>query len=190
MEIKTKPVYEIIDNFLSKEDHYRIKKDLENRNFEWYFSTKSGHPEEHEELYNWQYFHTMYYHQGGYKSRLFPIVQPLITKLKPMILIRIKVNATMYDKKIIEYPIHVDTNIKCKTGIYIIDTSDGYTYFKDGQRIDSIANTFISFDSHHEHAGTNLTSAKRRIVVNINYMQDEILNEKKIWSKYEKDVQT
>ena len=132
----------------------------------------------------------MYYHQGGYKSRLFPIVQPLITKLKPMILIRIKVNATMYDKKIIEYPIHVDTNIKCKTGIYIIDTSDGYTYFKDGQRIDSIANRFISFDSHHEHAGTNLTSAKRRIVVNINYMQDEILNEKKIWSKYEKDVQT
>ena len=190
MEIKTKPVYEIIDNFLSKEDHYRIKKDLENRNFEWYFSPKSGHPEEHEELYNWQYFHTMYYHQGGYKSRLFPIVQPLITKLKPMILIRIKVNATMYDKKIIEYPIHVDTNIKCKTGIYIIDTSDGYTYFKDGQRIDSIANRFISFDSHHEHAGTNLTSAKRRIVVNINYMQDEILNEKKIWSKYEKDVQT
>ena len=180
MEIKTKPVYEIIDNFLSKEDHYRIKKDLENRNFEWYFSPKSGHPEEHEELYNWQYFHTMYYHQGGYKSRLFPIVQPLITKLKPMILIRIKVNATMYDKKIIEYPIHVDTNIKCKTGIYIIDTSDGYTYFKDGQRIDSIANRFISFDSHHEHAGTNLTSAKRRIVVNINYMQDEILNEKDV----------
>ena len=182
MEIKTKPVYEIIDNFLSKEDHYRIKKDLENRNFEWYFSPKSGHPEEHEELYNWQYFHTMYYHQGGYKSRLFPIVQPLITKLKPMILIRIKVNATMYDKKIIEYPIHVDTNIKCKTGIYIIDTSDGYTYFKDGQRIDSIANRFITFDSHHEHAGTNLTTAKRRIVVNVNYMQDEIL--------YEKDVQT
>ena len=175
-----KPVYEIIDNFLSKEDHYRIKKDLENRNFEWYFSPKSGHPEEHEELYNWQYFHTMYYHQGGYKSRLFPIVQPLITKLKPMILIRIKVNATMYDKKIIEYPIHVDTNIKCKTGIYIIDTSDGYTYFKDGQRIDSIANRFIAFDSHHEHAGTNLTSAKRRIVVNINYMQDEILNEKDV----------
>ena len=103
MEIKTKPVYEIIDNFLSKEDHYRIKKDLENRNFEWYFSPKSGHPEEHEELYNWQYFHTMYYHQGGYKSRLFPIVQPLITKLKPMILIRIKVNATMYDKKIIKF---------------------------------------------------------------------------------------
>ena len=182
MEIKTKPVYEIIDNFLSKEDHYRMKKDLENRNFQWYFSPKSGHPEEQEELYNWQYFHTMYYHQGGYKSRLFPIVQPLITKLKPMILIRIKVNATMYDKKIIEYPFHVDTRIKCKTGIYIIDTSDGYTYFKDGQRIDSIANRFITFDSHHKHAGTNLTSAKRRIVVNINYMQDEIL--------YEKDVQT
>jgi len=182
MEIKTKPVYEIIDNFLSKEDHYRVKKDLENRNFEWYFSPKSGHPKEHEELYNWQYFHTMYYHLGGYKSRLFPIVQPLITKLKPMILIRIKVNATMYDKKIIEYPLHVDTDIKCKTGVYIIDTSDGYTYFKDGQRIDSIANRFITFDSHHEHAGTNLTSGKRRIVVNINYMQDEIL--------YEKDVQT
>ncbi len=180
MEIKTKPVYEIIDNFLSKEDHYRMKKDLENRNFQWYFSPKSGHPEEQEELYNWQYFHTMYYHQGGYKSRLFPIVQPLITKLKPMILIRVKVNATMYDKKIIEYPIHVDTDIKCKTGIYIIDTSDGYTYFKDGQRIDSIANRFITFDSHHEHAGTNLTSAKRRIVVNINYMQDEILNEKDV----------
>ena len=182
MEIKTKPVYEIFDNFLSKEDHYQMKKALEHSNFEWHFSSKSGHPEEKKQLYNWQYFHTMYYHQGLHKSRYFPIVQPLVTKLKPMILIRVKVNATMYDKKIIEYPFHVDTRIKCKTGIYIIDTSDGYTYFKDGQRIDSIANRFITFDSHHEHAGTNLTSAKRRIVVNINYMQDEIL--------YEKDVQT
>ena len=124
----------------------------------------------------------MYYHQGPYKSRHFAIVQPLVTKLKPIILIRIKVNATMYDKKIIKYPMHNDTHIKCKTGIYIVDTSDGYTYFKDGQRIDSIANRFITFDSHHKHAGTNLTTAKRRIVVNVNYMQDEIL--------YEKDVQT
>ena len=164
MEIKTKPVYEIIDNFLSKEDHYRIKKDLENRNFEWYFSPKSGHPEEHEELYNWQYFHTMYYHQGGYKSRLFPIVQPLITKLKPMILIRIKVNATMYDKKIIEYPIHVDTNIKCKTGIYIIDTSDGYTYFKDGTKVESVQNRLIEFPSYYLHAGTTCTNDKIRCV--------------------------
>lgn len=179
---KMKPVYEIIDNFLSKEDHYSIKKNLENPNFEWYFSPKSGHPEEKEELENYQYYHPMYYHQGPYKSRHFAIVQPLVTKLKPIILIRIKVNATMYDKKIVEYPMHNDTHIKCKTGIYIVDTSDGYTYFKDGQRVDSVANRFITFDSHHKHAGTNLTTAKRRIVVNVNYMQDEIL--------YEKDVQT
>ena len=179
---KTKLEYKVFDNFLSKEDHYRMKKDLENHQLEWYFSTKSGYQDEKEELHNYQYYHPMYYHQGGFKSKHFPIVRPLIAKLKPQILIRIKVNATMYGKEIIEYPIHTDTYIKCKTGIYIIDTSDGYTYFKDGQKVDSIANRFITFDSHHEHAGTNLTSAKRRIVVNINYIQDEIL--------YEKDVQT
>ena len=53
--------------------------------------------------------------------------------------------------------------------IYYLNTCDGYTYFKGGTKVESIANRIIIFPSEVWHGGTSVTNADRRVVINFNY---------------------
>ena len=52
---------------------------------------------------------------------------PLIEKLKPLSLIRIKANLNPPTEKLIESDYHTDTDFKCKAAIYYVNDNDGYT---------------------------------------------------------------
>ena len=71
--------------------------------------------------------------------------------------------------EVITRKFHVDTNEKCKTAILYLNTSDGYTEFEDGSRVDSRANRMVIFDSQTMHRGTTCTNQKTRVVINFNY---------------------
>ena len=55
------------------------------------------------------------------------------------------------------------------TAILYINTNNGYTKFKKGGKVKSVANRMLIFDSQLEHAGVTCTDALRRVVVNFNY---------------------
>ena len=102
----------------------------------------------------------------------FQHVAPLIKKLNPALLLRVKANLTPIRSRIIERPYHVDfelPNLAQKTAIFNIITCDGYTRFEDSDNVPSVENRMIIFDGNMKHAGTTTTNEKARVVININY---------------------
>ena len=63
---------------------------------------------------------------------------------------------------------HTDQE-KGTTGIFYVNTCNGYTRFKNNKIIKSKENTYIEFDSTLEHTGASCTDKKRRVVINFNY---------------------
>ena len=46
---------------------------------------------------------------------------------------------------------------------------DGYTYFEDGQKVESKENRAVIFEGDLLHAGTSCTDTDLRVVLNIDY---------------------
>ena len=55
------------------------------------------------------------------------------------------------------------------TGIYYLNTCNGYTEFEDGTIVNSVENRFVSFPGNTLHRGVSQTDTKVRIVINFNY---------------------
>ena len=56
------------------------------------------------------------------------------------------------------------------TAVYYINTNNGWTTFKKGGRVKSVANRIVVFDSNLLHSGVSCTNEKIRMVVNFNYV--------------------
>ena len=101
---------------------------------------------------------------------LFPI---FFAKIDPKCLLRVKANLQMRTTEIRENGFHwdypVDKFVGAKTSIFYINSNDGYTEFKDGTRIESVANRLVTFPLHMEHRGTTCTDKPFRLVINFNY---------------------
>ena len=55
------------------------------------------------------------------------------------------------------------------TAVLYMNTCNGWTQFKKGGKVKSVANRMVIFDNNLLHAGVTCTDEKRRIVVNFNY---------------------
>ena len=101
---------------------------------------------------------------------LFPI---FFAKMDPTCLLRVKGNLQMRTSEIKENGFHwdypADKYAGAKTSIFYINSNDGYTEFKDGTRIESVANRLVTFPLHMEHRGTTCTDKPFRMVINFNY---------------------
>ena len=158
----------IIDNFLPERVFRPIQSMFESDTFSWYWNNhKSTYDDPMcSELEDYQFTHTFYL---NHTKRSQYNIDPIINQLKPNALVRIKANLTTRTSEIVKYGFHIDTNIHCKTAIYYINSNDGYTEFMDGNKVNSIENRMVIFDSKLGHTGTSCTDSKRRIVVNFNY---------------------
>jgi hypothetical protein len=161
--------YKIVDNFLPKEQFINIKNILTGEDFEWYYSNGvSNTLHEKSKKEEFQFFHIFY--ENNFPRTNFEIILPIIDKIKPFSLKRIKANLLTRSEKIITYPFHIDFNKEgLTTGIYYVNTNNGYTVFKDGTKIESIENRYVSFDSNLIHTGTSCTDEKIRVLINFNY---------------------
>jgi hypothetical protein len=103
-------------------------------------------------------------------------IQAFIDALNMKHIVKAKANSTIRTNSIIRYGFHTDVNLPdCKTSIFYMNTNDGFTEFENGDRIESIANRMITFDSSLKHTGTSCTNKKRRIVLNFNYFNHDKL---------------
>ena len=93
--------------------------------------------------------------------------------MKYFTLVRAKANLLFKTDKIYEHGMHTDfeNNTKVTTGIFYVNTNDGYTKFKNGTIINSEQNKYVEFDGNLEHTGSTCTNSKYRIVINFNYIK-------------------
>jgi hypothetical protein len=163
----------VIENVLKKENFLTIKNILEERNFPWYFCPGVNHENDND----FQFVHT-FYNNFTIISNFYDLIIPIIKVLKPIAIIKIKANLLTKEKNIIEHGMHVDyynkKHANCKTAVYYVNTNNGYTKFLDGTKISSQENKLLIFNSEEKHTGTTCTDALRRIVINFNYVQEEL----------------
>lgn len=122
---------------------------------------------------NLQEVHGFYLRKGvlQHESHFFPVLRPLLRKLAPTELYRIKLNRTPRNSRHVEYGLHVDIRQPdSTTAIYYLNTNDGYTVFEDGRKVASVANRIVLFDTSLRHTGASCTDADYRMVLNINML--------------------
>ena len=68
-----------------------------------------------------------------------------------------------------KYGFHTDyTFEKHTTLVYSVNTNNGYTEFKDGTKIPSVAKQLLIFDGNIPHRSVGQTDTNNRINLNIN----------------------
>lgn len=165
--------YKVIDNFLSPSDFKELK------NFTIYGGDLPWYPRigVSEEGKNDGYF-LMHPFYNNFKpsSEHFSILFPLLEKLDPLALIRIKANFYPTTKEIIHHNFHVDfldmddSPISCKGCLFYLNTNNGKTIFENGTKIESIENRALLFDPSIYHQSTTCTDdAIGRFNINFNY---------------------
>lgn len=165
--------YKVQDNFLSVEDFENLKLNLFSEFFPWYFNNYKINTNA-EEIYDYQFTH-IFYENNQSKSNYFSILNPLLNKLNPLALLKIKCNLTTAYKSVIQFPFHIDIkkshhHQNIKTGVFYINTNNGKTVFENKQFVNSVANRFLEFPCNLNHAATTHTDSKIRIVLNINWI--------------------
>ena len=118
----------------------------------------------------------MFYNQFKPCSDHFKILYPLLKKIDPLSLIRIKANFYPTTTTIIHHDFHVDflnaddTPISCKGCLFYLNTNDGKTIFKDGNMVESVENRALFFDPSTYHQSTTCTDdLTGRFNINFNY---------------------
>ena len=108
----------------------------------------------------------------GINSHHFEMLDPVLKKLGAYRIFRVKANLTVRTNEHEPSGFHVDGFDNSLTSIYYINTCNGYTEFKTGEKVKSVSNRMIIFDSELEHQGVTCTDNKRRVLINFNYNQE------------------
>jgi hypothetical protein len=159
--------YKIVDNFLPKKKFKELQKQILNHEFPWFYNHETAGPNENDGFY---FTHLFYWHKAG-ESRHYNIVKPIIEKINPEFILRVKGNFYPRTHIIHEHNKHVDFHFKHNGFIIYINSNDGFTRLQDGTKINTIENRAIFFDSSIPHNSTTCTNSDGRINININYLK-------------------
>ena len=167
----------VIDNFLPPETFKPIQDFFLSNLIPWHFNDSIAGV--NEDLDNYQLVYNFFDIKNPFKDacpcKYSNLLRPILTKLSPKYLLRVKANLRPKTSHA-QYRgnFHTDMNLGQKTAIFYLNSNNGYTLFKDDTRVFSQENRLCLFNGHTEHAGTSCTNAKRRVVLNINYIPSEL----------------
>jgi len=171
--------FKIIDNFLNKSDFEKLQGILLGAHLPWFQNEyivdhslcKQSQKIDLQPYYDYQFTHS-FYRNYNICSEFFQILDPILIKLNPSAILKIKANLIPRADKIVEHQLHTDIlNFKGKTAVFYLNTNDGYTLFETGERVYSVENRIVIFDSITLHTGTTCTNAKNRCVLNFNFYE-------------------
>ena len=167
----------VLDNFLPTEDFITIKNYIEDKKFPWYFTNTRVHEGDGK----CRYVHRVYGHLEGLITPLsdsWPIYTRVLNELQALCITRCKVNSDIKSSEhcISDDDWHTDVSWgdskHAYTCIYYINTNNGYTEFKTGEKVQSVENRLLLFRANLLHRGVNQTDTERRILINYNIMYD------------------
>ena len=170
-------MYELIDNFLDKEEFESVESVLLGNQFPWFLNPqidkKSTYYVGRDNL---QFSHTAYA-KDDMKSDWLQDFGCLLDRMNIFTLLRIKVNYLSRTEKIETHDFHVDIEDSnapknINTSIFYLNTNNGVTIFEDTkEEVESVSNRIITFPGYLRHTGTTHTDkdVSYRILINFNY---------------------
>tara|TARA_R100001509_G_C4822563_1_gene200350 strand:+ start:159 stop:638 length:480 start_codon:yes stop_codon:yes gene_type:complete len=156
----------IYKNFLPKKDFKKIQDRMMGDYFPWYFKDGINDIPDNYFQFTFQFLNEK--GEINCSKEMMDILQPILSKIKYKKLNRLKANLLIRDINITEHGMHIDQN-EGITGIFYVNTCNGYTKFENGMKIKSEENKYIEFNSILKHSGSSCTDEKRRVVINFNY---------------------
>ena len=170
--MKSNSEYEIIDDAISVSDFYHIKNSMMNTpSFPWFFQKAITFDDKFDPNYFYYMTHVFYEnHQPN--SENFSFLSPILNKINPFSIQRIKGNFYPNQNIFHEHQMHID-NHSTLGAIFYLNDNNGYTKLKldngDHVKIESIENRLLLFDSRKEHCSTNCTDDFGRFNINFNF---------------------
>ena len=171
---------EIIDNFLPKDEFDKLEKTVMGYHFPWYYQDEIAYGSENKKSWEFYHSHLLYRDDVSTYPNSLELVWPAIKQLgmrrdkfQLRTLVRIKINCYPNQNEFIEHNWHEDFEpgtLPYKACLLSLNTCDGYTKFKTGEKIESVTNRAILFDPCISHHSTNTTNQTRRVNININYL--------------------
>ncbi len=166
----------IYDDFLHEVEFKKIESIFLGNRYPWYwtrvlYGTDDGVDyAECEEKYNWQLSSSIFINMRPICNSFDKLTQIINDpRLKIHSMCRIKANLNPLTDKHIRHGFHIDAPFDCMTGIYYVNTNNGWTEFDDGTKVDCVANRMITFPSGLRHSGVTCTDTPSKIVINFNY---------------------
>jgi hypothetical protein len=155
----------IINNFLEKETHQKIKELLLGNEFPWHYQNAVGSPTDYSDFF---FCHTLYKHNKQQSEFFNFVLMPILGKLQFTYLIRAKINCYTKNEKEIKTEFHLDQELPHTVCIYTVNNSNGYTLFENGDKYHSVENSVVIFDGLIKHCSIGQTDENIRVNVNIN----------------------
>ena len=169
----------IIDNFLPDYQFKQIQSIFLGDEFSWYWNDTIVFP--YEDGYNpkdYQFTHTIFDRRppwNGSNSDYYQCLKTtsLFTLLGVNEFEKIKIN--LNPRTMVNEPggWHIDFESRPEvkhTAVYYFNNCNGYTKFKKGGKVKSVANRLCIFDSQSYHQGYTCTDQKIRVVMNLNWI--------------------
>jgi len=156
--------YKIVDNFLPKQDFERIKEVIMSNTFPWFYIKDVSYEGASDGFYFSHYFF-----DKTYISMHFNTLMPILERLDPKAIIKIKGNLYPKTSVLEEHKKHVDYNFSHNGFLFYINNNNGFTCLKDGTKINSIENRGLFFDGGTYHNSSTCTDENVRVNINFNY---------------------
>ena len=154
----------LIDNFLNKDEFLFVKNNILSDEFPWFFNEHSLN----DKTSHFQFIHNFF--NQNTKRQFYQIIEPIVKKINPIALERVKGNCNTKTTEIIETGIHQDSYDKRLTSsVFFVNDCDGYCKI-EGNKIYSKQNRLVTFSSSSEHTGTTCTDKSRRVLINLVYL--------------------
>ena len=155
----------IINNFLEKENFEKLRNIIMSSEFPWSYNEYCVDPPAPQIS---QFTHAFFWNSIPRESYL--VVKPLVEKLNPKSIGRIKANLLLRTEQKIETGLHKDDNgEKFTSAIYFLNNNNGYTRIGN-EKIFSKENSIVIFKSNELHTGSTCTDTSRRALINLVYI--------------------
>ena len=159
----------VIDNFIDEKAALEIKQVMLGQDFPWHFHESILFGGTGDKI-NYQFNH-MFYRNFQFQSSHAQVIIPLIEKIDPLAMIRIKANLKPFTDEHHYGGWHRDVKDDCTIGVYYVNDNNGWTEFEDGTKVESKANRFVEFSSKELHSGVSCTDEQMRSVINFVYIK-------------------
>ena len=161
-------IMKTIDNFLDQNIFNKIRGVILEAQFPWNFVNGKSELNDGD----FQFTHLFVDDGGKIVSPYYKIILPILKKIEPKSVFRVKANLTTKKEINKKSLMHTDTNLeKIKTAVFYCNDNNGSTLFQNGKKVLSKSNRIVIFDGHQKHCGVDCTDENIRVVINFNYYE-------------------
>jgi hypothetical protein len=159
--------FEILDNFLPKEEFENIKNFMLNPHFSWNLTPVVSNEKENLPI-SASYYFTHEFWSGFHTEPEAQAFAPILNQIECRAMIRIKGNLYPSTETIVHHMDHIDFEFPHRGAIFYLNTNNGLTVVNN-QEVESIENRLLLFDPTIPHHSTTCTDDKCRVNVNFNF---------------------